>query len=237
MIVIPAVDLRDGACVQLVGGSFDEERVRLGQPVGVARLWGAVGFSRLHVIDLDAALGYGRNDAVVGAILEDSSMRVQVGGGVRTTERARAILAAGASAVIVGTRAIEDSAWLADLAREMPGRIIVAADVRGRKVVTHGWSRTGDLDVLDFARGLADLDLAGLMVTAVHLEGMMLGTDLPLMADVVASSRFPVIASGGVTTLADLEKLTALGVSAAVVGMALYTGALDARAVAREFGS
>jgi phosphoribosylformimino-5-aminoimidazole carboxamide ribotide isomerase len=103
--------------------------------------------------------------------------------------------------------------------------------------VTHGWARTRDLDVLDFARGLAELDLAGLMVTAVHLEGMMLGTDLPLMADVVASSRFPVIASGGVTTLADIEKLTALGVSAAVVGMALYTGALDARAVAREFGS
>ena len=236
MIAIPAVDLRDGACVQLVGGSFADERIRLPDPAAVARKWSALGFQRLHVVDLDAATGAGDNRGLIDSILGDAAAAVQVGGGVRTAERVAELLHAGAARVVVGTRAIEDRAWLDELTEAYPDKIVVAADVRGRQVVTHGWERTQSLDVVPFVRGLASLSLAGLLVTAVHLEGLMTGTDLPLMADVVSVSPFPVIASGGVTSSADLRALGERGVTAAVIGMALYTGALDARAVAQEFG-
>jgi phosphoribosylformimino-5-aminoimidazole carboxamide ribotide isomerase len=235
MIAIPAVDLRDGACVQLVGGSFADERIRLPDPAAVARKWSALGFRRLHVVDLDAATGAGDNRDLIDSILGDATSAVQVGGGVRTAERVAELLDAGASRVVVGTRAIEDRAWLDALAYAYPDKIVVAADVRGRQVVTHGWERTHSLDVVQYVRDLTSLSLAGLLVTAVHLEGLMTGTDLPLMADVVNVSSFPVIASGGVTSSADLRALGERGVTAAVIGMALYTGALDARAVAQEF--
>ena len=120
---------------------------------------------------------------------------------------------------------------------EFSGQLIVAADVRGRQVVTHGWSRTRGRDVLSYIEELNELPLAGVLVTAVHLEGQMQGTDLFLMEDVVESSVHPVIASGGIATPGDLSNLAERGVSAAVVGMALYTGALDARATAEEYSS
>ena len=236
MIAIPAVDLRDGACVQLVGGSFADERVRLDDPAAIAREWAACGFARLHVVDLDAAIGTSSNLDVIQAILDGAKARVQVGGGVRSIDRTRSLLQNGASAVVVGTRAIEDPDWLAELAHAFPGSIIVAADVRDRTVVTHGWSRTSTTGVVDFARAVASLPLAGLLVTAVHVEGQMRGPDLRLMEDVVAASTVPVLASGGVTSLLDLRALDQRGVSAAVIGMALYTGSLDARAAAQEFG-
>jgi phosphoribosylformimino-5-aminoimidazole carboxamide ribotide isomerase len=236
MIAIPAVDLRGGACVQLVGGSYADERIRLPDPAAVARQWSALGFARLHVVDLDAATGAGDNHDVIDSILGGATAAVQVGGGVRTSYRVGELLDAGASRVVVGTRAIEDRAWLDELSETYPDKIVVAADVRGRQVVTHGWERTHSLDVVEFVRNLSALSLAGLLVTAVHLEGLMTGTDLPLMSDVVNVSSFPVIASGGVTSSADLRALGERGVTAAVIGMALYTGALDARAVAQEFG-
>jgi phosphoribosylformimino-5-aminoimidazole carboxamide ribotide isomerase len=236
MIAIPAVDIRDGACVQLVGGSYDAERIRLENPAAVARQWAGMGFARLHVVDLDAATDTSSNAAVIRGILDAAAARIQVGGGVRSTHRAAELLAGGASSVVVGTRAIEDPDWLAEVANEFPGSIIVAADVRDRRVVTHGWSTTSSADVIDFIRSLDGLPLGGLLVTAVHREGQMIGPDLPLMEDVVAASAAPVTASGGISSRSDLCALDRRGVRAAVIGMALYTGALDARATAEEFG-
>ena len=236
MIAIPAVDLRDGACVQLVGGSFADERVRLDDPAAIARQWAACGFARLHVVDLDAAMGASSNAAVIRTILDEASTQVQVGGGVRSTDRVRELLDGGASRVVVGTRAIEQPDWLSELADTFSGSIIVAADVRERTVVTHGWSKTSTIDIVDFIRSIASLPLGGLLVTAVHVEGQMLGPDLPLMEAVVAASALPVIASGGVNSLLDLRALDERGVSAVVIGMALYTGSLNARATAQEFG-
>lgn len=235
MIAIPAVDLRDGACVQLVGGSYENERVRLPDPLIVAHEWEQAGFRRLHVVDLDAATGAGSNLRVVEDILRDARVDVQVGGGVRGTELVEQLFHAGASRVVVGTRALEDPEWLADLAALYPGVIVVATDVRERRVVTRGWVRTLPLDIMDVVEELNPLALGGLLVTAVHLEGQMRGTDLALMEDVAEASRFPVIASGGVSSMADLRALEHRGIAGAVIGMALYTGALDARAVAQEF--
>jgi phosphoribosylformimino-5-aminoimidazole carboxamide ribotide isomerase len=236
LIAIPAVDLRDGACVQLVGGSFAQERVRLENPVDVARSWEHYGFHRLHVVDLDAATGRGSNIAVVRSLLFDSGVPVQVGGGVRSSELVQDLLEAGAQSVIVGTRAIEEPEWLAELAARHPGEIIVACDVRERRVTTRGWTHTLPVDILDVVDELNPLPLAGLLVTAVHREGQMQGTDLPLMEDVAEASHFPVYASGGVTTMQDMRALEHRGLAGVVIGMALYTGALDPVVLAGEFG-
>ena len=235
MIAIPAIDLRDGACVQLVGGSYAEERVRLEKPVAVACRWAGCGFRRLHVVDLDAATGNGSNAAIITAILDDDDVDVHVGGGVRTTTRVEELLAEGARYVTVGTRAVEDPDWLADLAAAHPGAVIVAADVRERRILTHGWSRALAMDVLDFLAEVEHLPLGGVLVTAVHREGRMVGPDLALMDDLTEASDLSIIASGGIASRDDLQALAHRGVSAAVIGMALYTGALDPYAIAEEF--
>jgi phosphoribosylformimino-5-aminoimidazole carboxamide ribotide isomerase len=235
MIAIPAIDLREGACVQLVGGSYADERVRIADPAAVARRWRNAGFMRLHIVDLDAATGTGDNASSVTQLIEGSS-GVQVGGGIRSTERIRELIDTGADRVIVGTRAIEDPRWLARIAATWPSRIVVAADVRGRSVVTHGWGRESDVDVLDLAGSLAGLPLAGVLVTAVHREGRLIGTDLGLMAEIASGVSAPLIASGGITTVEEMRLLAGAGVAAAVLGMSLYTGALDPVSVAEEFG-
>jgi phosphoribosylformimino-5-aminoimidazole carboxamide ribotide isomerase len=235
VIAIPAVDLRDGACVQLVGGSYKEERIRLENPVEVARSWEHLGFGRLHVVDLDAATGRGSNLSLVRSILSEADVPVQVGGGIRSGDLVEELLVAGATNVIVGTRAIEDIEWLAGVAARHPGELIVACDVRERRVTTRGWVRTLPLDILDVVDELNGLPLGGLLVTAVHREGQMQGTDLPLMEDVAESSHFPVYASGGVSSMQDLRALEHRGIAGVVIGMALYTGVLDPVVVAGEF--
>jgi phosphoribosylformimino-5-aminoimidazole carboxamide ribotide isomerase len=236
MIAIPAVDLRDGACVQLVGGEYAQERIRLPDPVGVVREWGRYGFRRLHVVDLDAATGRGSNREIVQEILRESPVEVQVGGGVRSSAQVEELLESGAGAVVVGTRALEDADWLERVATAWPNEIVVAADVRDRRVLTHGWARTLSRDITDVAEELASLPLGGLLVTAVHREGRMQGADLFLMEDVVEAVSFPVYASGGIGSVADLRALADRGVAAAVIGMALYTGAVDPWQAAEEFG-
>jgi phosphoribosylformimino-5-aminoimidazole carboxamide ribotide isomerase len=236
MIAIPAVDLRAGACVQLVGGAYDRERVRLENPAEVARSWTRYGFRRLHVVDLDAATGRGANVGVVREILHDTPAEVQVGGGIRESDQIEELLGDGASRVVVGTRALEEPEWLAEIAEDFPGQVIVAADVRDRRLVTRGWARTLPADVLDFVEQLNGLPLGGLLVTAVHREGQMQGVDLPLMEDVAEASPFPVLASGGVASVRDLRALAHREIAGVVIGMALYTGALDPWEVAGEFG-
>ena len=237
MIAIPAVDIRDGACVQLVGGSYDNERIRIPDPAGVARAWTDAGFTRLHVVDLDAATGRGSNDRIVRDLIGLSDILVQVGGGLRSEDAIARLLEDGAEYVVVGTRAIEEPDWLHGIATQFPGEIIVAADVRERRVVTHGWEKTQRRDVLDVIDDLNDSPLAAVLVTAVHMEGQMRGTDLFLMEDVAEQSDWPVLASGGIATMNDLRALADRGIAGAVIGMALYTGALDPRAVAGEFAA
>lgn len=236
MIVIPAIDLREGACVQLVGGSYAEERVRRDDPIEVAREWTSHGFRRLHVVDLDAATGRGNNRKIVRGILDHSGVPVQVGGGIRDIESFEDLIEDGAEWIVLGTRAIEEPEWLAEVSEQHPGRVIVAADVRERRVVTRGWSRTLPEHIDDVVEELNAFPLGGLLVTAVHREGQLEGTDLPLMEDVAESSRFPVIAAGGVSTVDEIRALDHRGIWGAVIGMALYTGAIDPRAAVQEFG-
>lgn len=237
MLAIPAIDLREGCVVQLVGGDFDKERIRIGDPRDVARRWTGYGFRRLHVVDLDAATGRGTNRPVVRDLLADSATPVQVGGGVRTTEAIESLVSDGAAHVVVGTRGVDDPDWLREIAGANPGIIVLAADVRDRRVVTHGWTRELPRNILDLIDDLSGIALGGLLVTAVHREGQMAGTDLPLMEDVAEASEWPVFASGGIASMRDLRALEDRGLAGAVLGMALYTGALDPRTVAEEFAA
>jgi len=237
MIVIPALDLRDGACVQLVGGEYDAERVRLSDPVGVLRTWQRCGFTRAHVVDLDAATGRGSNAPVVAALLEATSLDVQVGGGLRSDHGVRAMLDAGARYAVLGTRAVEEPDWLREVAQRHPGSLIVAVDVKDDAVVAGGWTRTVARDLLEIIAHVNTLPLAGVLVTAVHVEGQLCGPDLSLAARVAAVSKWPVLVAGGVASLRDLNALASCGAAAAVVGMALYTGRLDPRTIAQEFAA
>jgi phosphoribosylformimino-5-aminoimidazole carboxamide ribotide isomerase len=237
VIAIPAVDLRDGACVQLVGGEYDAERVRLNDPGAVASGWAALGFSALHLVDLDAATGRGENAALVGDIISAAGVPVQVGGGVRTEDDIERLLSSGAARVVVGTRALEDAAWLERAAAGASGRLIVAVDIRDRSVVTRGWAHALSDKLASVLARLDALPLGGLLVTAVHREGRMEGADVELTRDVAEQVRHPVFASGGIGGMDDLRALAIAGAAAAVIGMALYTGALDARQAAREFGA
>lgn len=237
MIAIPAVDLRDGACVQLVGGEYANEKVRLPNPPAVARDWSQQGFTRVHVVDLDAATSRGSNAKVIREILRESTVPVQVGGGIRTEDQIDRLLDDGAAYVVVGTRAVEDEGWLEEMSGKFPNQLIVAADVRERKIVTRGWTKVLPRNVVQYVEDLADLPLAGILVTAVHKEGQLEGTDLPLMEDVAEASAWPVLASGGVSSMDDLRALEHRGLAGAVLGMALYTGAIDGRRVAEEFQS
>ncbi|MBC7789541.1 MAG: 1-(5-phosphoribosyl)-5-[(5-phosphoribosylamino)methylideneamino] imidazole-4-carboxamide isomerase [Anaerolineae bacterium] len=236
MIVIPALDLREGACVQLESGEYDRERIRMPNPVGVAKGWAQLGFNLLHLVDLDAATERGNNDEIVRDIIRDASLPVQVGGGVRDADTIERLLADGARNVVVGTRALENPDWLAYVAASWGGRLIVAADVRDRNVLSRGWQRTLTRHITDVIEELNDLPLASIMVTAVHRDGQLAGTDLPLMEDVARASDHPVLASGGISTMSELRSLADTGIAGAIVGMALYTGTLNPRVVAEEFG-
>ena len=227
MIVTPAVDLRNGKCVQLVGGSYDRQLVQLDDPVAAAVGWSEMGFTTLHLIDLDAATGRGSNSELVHEILHSTSATTQVGGGMRTKSLVEHMLLSGADRVVVGTRAIEDKEWLEEVASAFPRQVVVALDVREREIVAHGWQERTGRAIDGELRDLGALPVAGVLVTAVHREGLMAGADVQLMREIAASTELAVQASGGVTTLADLSALEDAGVAAAVVGMALYTGQLD----------
>ncbi len=237
MIVWAAIDLRGGRVVQLVGGRPDAERVSLPDPVAVAQRWVREGFQALHVVDLDAALGSGDNRTSIAEILAAVDVPVQVGGGLRDAVDIAAVLGAGAARAIVGTRAVEDRPWLDALVARHPGRIIVAADVRDGLVVTRGWTAGGTVPGDAFLAGLDALDLACVLVTDVSREGRLEGIDGERFRALVAATRHPLIAAGGIARVNDLLTLEAAGAAGAVLGMSLYTGAITADAIAQELAT
>lgn len=235
MRVIPALDIRQGACVQLVGGDFGEERVRLENPLSVARDWERAGFTALHVVDLDAASGQSPNWGLVRELIVGTSARVQVGGGVRDESAITKLVDAGASAVIVGTRALQEPDWLAEVAGRYPGTLIVALDVRDGIPVVEGWRREAGITFDEALAFVEPLPLAGILITAVHREGLLQGPDVSLVERATGSTAHRVIAAGGIGSIGDLRALSEVGASATVVGMALYTGALDPKELTEEF--
>lgn len=227
MIAYAAIDLRDNRVVQLVGGRVENEKISLPDPVAVAQKWVSAGFAALHIVDLDAAFGAGSNRDVITSIIQSAAVPVQVGGGVRTDTDVDYWIEQGAARVIVGTRAIEDAAWRKATTHRHPGRIIVAADVRDGAVVTRGWQETTSLEIVAFVNSLDPEPLAGILVTDVSREGQMTGIDTSLFSRLTTSTKHPLIAAGGIRDEADLHALAGAGVAGAVLGMALYQGAVD----------
>ena len=237
MRVIPALDIRQGACVQLVGGDFSVERVRLEDPIAVARNWERLGFTTLHVVDLDAASAQSSNSKLIREVISATKSNVQVGGGVRDDDAIADLIDAGASAIIVGTRALQDPDWLARVSSRYPQRIVLALDVRDGVPVIDAWRREAGVTFDQVMTFVESLPLGGILLTAVHREGLLEGPDIPLVERAVRATSHRIIAAGGVGSMEDLRGLQRAGASATVIGMALYTGALDPKTLTEEFAS
>ena len=233
MLLIPAIDLKDGQCVQLRQGVAASAAVYSDDPPAMAKRWAAAGARRLHVVDLDGAFaGAPVHERLVAAIAAAvPGVPVQVGGGIRSLAAARAYLEAGASQVIAGTRAIEDPGFLRELTTALPGRAILGLDARDGRLATRGWTAERDLDAAGFAAELGDLPLFAIVYTDVARDGMLSGVNAPATARLAAAAKVPLIASGGVRDLADLLALQRLDLGAALLGAisgsALYEGTLD----------
>jgi phosphoribosylformimino-5-aminoimidazole carboxamide ribotide isomerase len=229
VIVIPAVDLRDGRCVRLREGRADAETVFSDDPVAVATRWAALGGARLHVVDLDGAFaGAPRQAALVAKLVAAvAPMPVEAGGGLRDAAAVEAMLETGVRWAVVGTRAVLDPAFLADICRRHPDRVIVAVDARGDRVAVKGWTETTVLGVVEAGRRALDAGAAALLYTDVSRDGTEQGPNVEDTAALARAVALPVLASGGVGTLDDIRRLARLpGVTGVVVGRALYTGAV-----------
>lgn len=234
MDLFPAIDIRGGRCVRLLHGDFDRETVYSDDPVGVARSFEAAGAPWIHVVDLDAALsGAPVNREVVTAVTRAVSVPVQTGGGVRDADTAAALLAAGVARVVVGTAAFSSSDLVPKLAERHPGRVAVGLDHRRaagrREIAVRGWTSGSGRELVETARELAAVGAAAFVVTDIERDGALSGPDLEGLADVLGATSVDVIASGGVSSVADLKNLAALEVggrrlAGAIVGTALYEG-------------
>ncbi|MBI2468959.1 MAG: 1-(5-phosphoribosyl)-5-[(5-phosphoribosylamino)methylideneamino]imidazole-4-carboxamide isomerase [Candidatus Rokubacteria bacterium] len=229
MMVIPAVDLQGGRCVRLVEGRAESATVFGDDPVAWARRWAAEGAPRLHVVDLDGAFGGApRHAALIGAIARAVPVPIEVGGGLRDLGAVEAALATGARWAILGTAAALDPALLEMACRRWPGRILVGVDAAEGRVAVDGWTRLLPLTAGEFARRAAAAGAAAVIYTDVRRDGTGRGPNLEATAAVAAAASLPLIASGGIAHVEDLRRLAAIpGVVGAIVGRALYTGAVD----------
>jgi phosphoribosylformimino-5-aminoimidazole carboxamide ribotide isomerase len=240
MIVIPAVDVREGRCVRLRQGRADAETVFGDDPIAAAVRWASLGAARLHVVDLDGAfLGAPRQTALVARMIAAvAPVPVEVGGGLRDEAAIEAVLAAGARWAVVGTRAALDATFLAAIGRRWPDRIIVAVDAHGDRVAVKGWTELSGQTVVEVGSRALAAGAAALLYTDVSRDGTGLGPNLEATATLAGAVPLPVLASGGVGRLDDLRALAALpGVTGAVVGRALYIGAIDLREALTVIGS
>lgn len=230
MIVIPAVDLLGGKAVRLEQGRYDRVTVYDDVPEDRARAFAEGGARRLHVVDLEGAReGSPKQAAAIERIVRAAAMPVQVGGGIRTLEDARAVCDAGATWVVMGTTAVQDPALLAKTCAELAGRVIVAIDARGGRVAVEGWTKTSERDAEDLAREVAAAGAAAILYTDVERDGLRVGPNVEATRRVAVAAGVPVLASGGVGSLDDLRALAAVqpALGGAIVGRALYAGAFS----------
>ena len=227
MMIIPAVDILDRKAVQLVGGVPGTEKITLSDPAEAARSWIAKGAKALHIIDLDGALGKGSNIGVIKKIIKECKVPVEVGGGIRDEAKIKELLDAGADKVIVGTKAIKDRRWLAEMASKFPGKLLLAMDTKNGKISIKGWQEDSNVSVEEMFLAIKDMPLAGILNTNIDVEGQGKGIDIEQAKAFISKCPHPVIASGGVTTKKDAEALAAAGAAAAVVGVSIYTGLME----------
>ena len=228
MILYPAIDLKEGACVRLRRGDMAAATIFNQDPADQARRFAAAGAEWLHVVDLDGAFaGKSVNRSAVEAILAAVAIPCQLGGGIRDHAAVDGWLAAGVARVVLGTAALKNPALVREACRRHPGCIAVGIDARADKVAVEGWAETSDLSTLDLAARFADAGVAAIVFTDVERDGVMEGANVAATARLAQATSIPVIASGGVSGLGDLAALKAAGAAGAIVGRALYDGTLD----------
>ncbi|MBX3591278.1 MAG: 1-(5-phosphoribosyl)-5-[(5-phosphoribosylamino)methylideneamino]imidazole-4-carboxamide isomerase [Burkholderiaceae bacterium] len=236
MLLIPAIDLKDGRCVRLKQGDMNAETVFSDDPGAVARHWVEQGARRIHLVDLNGAVaGRPRNEAAIRSIVDavGGNVPVQLGGGIRDLDTIERYLDDGISYVIIGTAAVKNPGFLHDACSAFPGQIIVGLDARDGKVATDGWSKLTRHDVLDLAKKFEGYGVEAVIYTDIGRDGMLTGVNVEATVRLARELRIPVIASGGFASLEDVEKLCAIeedGVTGAILGRALYEGKLDFRA-------
>ncbi|MBN2584318.1 MAG: 1-(5-phosphoribosyl)-5-[(5-phosphoribosylamino)methylideneamino]imidazole-4-carboxamide isomerase [Planctomycetes bacterium] len=228
MEIWPAIDIRGGQCVRLREGDFARETVFDADPVAVALRFKEKGARRVHVVDLDGARdGLAVNRDLVLRIASASGLAVELGGGVRDERTLADYLDGGVSRVVLGTRAVEEPDWLEAMAQGHPGRIVLGLDARNGQLASRGWLATTAQDVLQYATRLGDLPLAAIVYTDIARDGVMKGPNLDAIGRLAAATRFPVVASGGVTRIEDVRALAGLPIAGMIIGRALYEGTID----------
>lgn len=230
MLIIPAIDLKDGRCVRLRQGDMRQETVYSGDVGATASRWQQQGAQMLHVVDLNGAVdGKPANLAQIEAVVRTVSIPVQVGGGIRAVDTIRRYLALGVTRIVLGTAALHDRSLLEAACAEFPGRIVLGLDAKNGMVAVKGWTAVSDTGAIELLRALAALKLAAVIYTDISRDGMLAGPNVGALEAVAAASPFPVIASGGISTVEDLRAIRALGpkVEGAIVGKALYDGKLS----------
>lgn len=232
MLLIPAIDIKDGKCVRLQQGRMDTPTVFSNDPVGVAERWVEAGARRLHIVDLDGAkYGGPRNRAIISAIAKRfPDLPIQVGGGIRDDDTIQAYLDVGIQFVILGTRAVAEPHFVPDVCAEFPGHIIVGLDAKGGKVASDGWSKLSHHDVIDLAQQFERYGVESIIFTDISRDGMMGGVNIEATVKLASSIIVPVIASGGLHNLDDVKALCAVageGITGVVVGRAIYEKSID----------
>jgi phosphoribosylformimino-5-aminoimidazole carboxamide ribotide isomerase len=229
MILYPAIDLKDGQCVRLLKGEMSEATVFNDDPAAQALAFEAAGCEWIHLVDLNGAFaGTPVNAAPVEAILKAINVPAQLGGGIRDMATIEGWLSKGLDRVILGTVAVENPGLVRDAAKAFPGRVAVGLDARDGKVATRGWAEETDIEVTDLAKSFEDAGVAAIIYTDINRDGAMQGPNIPATAALAAAVDIPVIASGGVSSLADLHALKSAGsIAGAISGRALYDGAID----------
>ncbi len=231
MILFPAIDLKEGRCVRLVRGEMDKATVFNDDPAAQAAAFAEAGFEWLHVVDLDGAFaGQSRNGAAVEAILKRIRLPVQLGGGIRDRAAIEGWLEKGVTRVILGTVAVRDPALVKEAARAHPGRVVVGIDAKGGRVAVEGWAETSEMAAVDLARAFEDAGVAAIVYTDIDRDGMLQGLNWASTLELAAAVSIPVIASGGLAGIGDVERLMqpdAAILEGAIAGRALYDGRLD----------
>jgi phosphoribosylformimino-5-aminoimidazole carboxamide ribotide isomerase len=232
MLIIPAIDLKDGQCVRLRQGLMDDSTVFSDDPVAMARRWVDAGCRRLHLVDLNGAFaGEPVNGEVVTAIAAAyPELPIQIGGGIRTLETIEHYVRAGVDYVIIGTRAVKEPAFVTEACAAFPGKVIVGLDAKDGLVATDGWAEVSEVLATDLARQFESDGVAAIVYTDIARDGMMQGVNVEATVAMARASSIPVIASGGITNLDDIEALVAVadqGICGAITGRAIYEGTLD----------
>ena len=234
MIIFPAIDIKDGRCVRLTQGKFDQVSIYNDNPAEVARLWESMGAQYIHLVDLDGAKdGSPASRDMVKSVIDAVDIPVQVGGGIRSLERADQLIELGARRIILGTAAVNDRELTQAVAERYPGRTAVSVDAVNGMAAVNGWAKVSDTDELDICAFMQEIGINTLIYTDILMDGMLKGPNFGEYERLMRETSLDIIASGGVTTKEDITRLAQMGIYGAIVGKALYDEKIDLKEAIR----